>query len=162
MDFAAIDFETATGCRNSACAVGIITVEHGEIAEQYHALIRPPDNCYWRGNIAIHGIRPEDTIEAPTFGELYPEIRQRLRGRKVVAHNEAFDRGVLAATMAHYGLDYAELALADRWECTVRISRAKGYSPNDLATCCRRFNIPLKHHDALSDALACARLYLLR
>ena len=33
---------------------------------------------------------------------------------------------------------------------------------NDLATCCARHGIPLNHHDALSDALACAKLYLLR
>lgn len=41
MNFAAIDFETATGRRNSACAVGIVTVEDGEIIDKYYSLIRP-------------------------------------------------------------------------------------------------------------------------
>ena len=162
MTFTAIDFETATGSRNSACAVGIVTVECGEIVDQYSTLIQPPGNEYWYQNIAVHGIRPADTANAPTFAELYPEIRLRLRGRTLVAHNESFDRRVLQATMAHHGLDYADLELSDPWECTVRINRAKGYRPNDLATCCTRHNIPLNHHEALSDALACAKLYLLR
>jgi DNA polymerase-3 subunit epsilon len=138
MNFTAIDFETATGNRNSACAVGIVTVEGGEIVEQYSTLMKPPDNEYSYRTIAVHGIRPADTADAPTFAELYPEIHRLLHGRTLVAHNESFDRSVLKGTMAHYGLDYAALELADRWECTVRINRAKGHRPNDLATCCAR------------------------
>ena len=67
MTFSAIDFETATGYRHSACAVGIVTVENGEITDQYSTLIRPPGNEYWSGNIGVHGIRPKDTVRAPTF-----------------------------------------------------------------------------------------------
>ena len=163
MNFTAIDFETATGYQNSACAVGIVTVENGEIVEQYYTLIQPPDNYYWRRfTEEIHGIRPADTANAPTFAELYPEFRKRLHGRTVVAHNEAFDRSVLKNTMLHYGLDYGELSLTDRWECTMRIYRTKGFRPCKLSDCCGRLGIELNHHEALSDALACAKLYLNR
>ena len=75
MNFTAIDFETATGKRNSACAVGIVTVENGTITEEYFSLIQPPGNAYFGMNIAVHGIRPQDTLNAPTFDSLYPEIR---------------------------------------------------------------------------------------
>jgi len=61
MTFTAIDFETAIGSPGSACAVGIVTVEGGVIVDQYSTLIQPPDNRYWYGNIAVHGIRPADT-----------------------------------------------------------------------------------------------------
>jgi len=162
MNFTAIDFETATGYRNSACAVGIVTVENRKIVEQYSALIRPPKNEYSFWNIEIHGIRPADTATAPTFAELYPEIKRRLHGRTVVAHNEVFDRSVLKNTMSHYGLEYGELNLTDRWECTMRIYQAKGFQPYKLCDCCDRLGIELNHHEALSDALACAKLYLMR
>jgi len=162
MTFTAIDFETATGYHSSACATGIVTVENGKIVDQYSTLIRPPENYYWGVNIRVHGIHPADTADAPDFAELYPEIRKRLIGRTVVAHNESFDRSVLRKTMAHYKLDYEELALSDRWECTVRIYRAKGFDPCKLSDCCQRLGIELNHHEALSDALACARLYLMR
>jgi len=111
MNFTAIDFETATGYRNSACAVGIVTVENGEIVDQYSALIRPPENHYWGMNIGVHGIYPSDTASAPSFAELYPEIHNRLHERTLVAHNAPFDRSVLQKTMDHYGLDYDALQL---------------------------------------------------
>ena len=160
MNFTAIDFETATGKRNSACAVGIVTVENGVIADTFQALIRPPGNAYFGMNVAVHGIRPQDTAHAPTFAELYPELKSRLQGRTLVAHNESFDRSVLRRTMEHYALDYPELGLAERWECTMRIYKAKGFVPCRLNVCCERLNIPLQHHEALSDAIGCAHLYL--
>lgn len=161
MTFTAIDFETATGHAHSACAVGIITVEDGLITEEYHTLIQPPDNEYWYRNIMVHGIKPIDTLQIPTFDVLFPEIQKRLFGRKIVAHNESFDRNVLAKTMRWYGMYYDELELADRWECTVKIYRAKGYPKANLKYCSDRNGIALNHHEALSDARACAKLYLL-
>lgn len=161
MNFTAIDFETATGKRHSACAVGIVTVVDGEITEEFYSLIKPPNNEYFGMNIAVHGIRPSDTIDAPTFEELFPEIQKRLQGVKLVAHNEVFDRSVLKRTMEHYELDYPELGLADRWECTMKMYKAKGYVPYKLNACCERLGIELNHHEALSDAIGCAKLYLL-
>lgn len=162
MNFTAIDFETATGKRSSACAVGIVTVANGEITEEFYSLIRPPENTYFGMNISVHGIHPQDTADSPTFADLYPEIKRRLQGRTMVAHNEVFDRSVLKRTMEHYALDYAELALADRWECTMRIYKAKGFVPYRLNSCCDRLGIALRHHEALSDAIGCAHLYLRR
>ncbi len=154
MNFVAIDFETAVGKRNSACAVGIVTVENGEIVEEYFTLIQPPDNEYFYRNIMVHGINPEDTANTPFFNELYPEIKKRLAGKTIVAHNESFDRSVLRKTMEHYNLDYEELNIADKWECTYRIHGEA------LNVCCQKHGIELNHHEALSDARACAMLYL--
>lgn len=162
MTFTAIDFETATGHPESACAVGIVTVCDGIITEEFSTLIQPPNNEYWYRNIMCHGIKPVQTLEAKTFDDCFPEIHRRLYQRKIVAHNESFDRNVLAKTMKYYGLYYDELEIADKWECTCRIYRAKGYKPANLKYCCDRNNISLNHHEALSDARACAQLYLMR
>lgn len=157
--FTAIDFETATGAMESACAVGIVTLTNGVITDEYYSLIQPPENEYWRSNILIHGITPAMTESLPGFHAIYPEVRKRLQGRLVIAHNEQFDRNVLKRTMSMYGLDYDELLLPDRWECTCRIYRSLGYKPANLNACCEREGIELKHHEALSDARACALLY---
>lgn len=162
MTFTAIDFETATGHPESACAVGIVMVDDGVIVDEFHSLIQPPWNEYWYHNIRVHGINASHTAFAKPFDGVFPEIRKRLFGRTVVAHNEAFDRNVLMRTMTHYGLYYDELEIADRWECTCRIYRAKGYKPANLRACSERNNIALNHHEALSDARACAQLYLLK
>ncbi len=157
--FTAIDFETATGAMESACAVGIVTLTNGVITDEYYSLIQPPENEYWRSNIQIHGITPAMTESLPGFHAIYPEVQKRLQGRLVIAHNEQFDRNVLKRTMRMYGLDYDELLLPDRWECTCRIYRSLGYKPANLSACCRRQGIELRHHEALSDARACALLY---
>jgi DNA polymerase-3 subunit epsilon len=157
--FVAIDFETAMN--HHICSVGIVTVTNGEIVDEFHALIQPPNNEYSWHTIQVHGITPNMTQYSPNFYHVYPEIKKRLLGNLVVAHNESFDRGVIQKTMKDYGLDYQELQIANKWECTMRIYRSKGYKPAKLNSCCEVHGIQLKHHDALSDAKACAKLYLL-
>ena len=160
MTFTAIDFETATGKRYSACAVGITIVENGQILDEYSSLIQPPDNEYSYYNTKIHGITSYDTTRAPLFPDIYPEIQKRITGDIIVAHNEPFDRSVLQKTMEYYSLDYSELNLPNPWECTLKIYRGKGYQPASLDACCKRQGIKLSHHEALSDARACAMLYI--
>ncbi|KVV14252.1 3'-5' exonuclease [Flavobacterium sp. TAB 87] len=157
-NFAAIDFETATAYH--PCSVGIVTVENGIIVDEFVTLIKPPNNTYSPFTIAVHGIRPDQTINAKSFLEVFPEIQKRLKNRIVVAHNESFDRNVLIKSMALYGLDYESLNINSRWECTVKIYRAKGIKPTKLSDCCREMKIDLNHHEALSDARACAKLFL--
>lgn len=161
MNFVAIDFETANWQKDSACAVGIISVKDGRIEEEYYSLIQPPNNLYNYHNTKVHGITAEQTRYSPTFEDIYPKVKKILFGRKMVAHNESFDRNVLFHTMETYGLSYSELEIASKWECTVKIFRKKKQYPVNLAACCARYNIDLTHHNALSDALACAKLYMI-
>jgi DNA polymerase-3 subunit epsilon len=157
--FVAIDFETAIA--HHICSVGIVTVEEGEIVEEFHTLIRPPNNEYnWR-NVQVHGISERHTANSPNFQQIYPEIHNRLFGKMIVAHNESFDRNVLTKSLFENNLNFDDLNIASRWECTMKIYKAKGYKPARLSSCCEMHGIELQHHDALSDARACAKLFLL-
>ena len=158
--FVAIDFETATGQRNSACSVGIITFKDGKIIEEFHALIQPPYNEYLWKNTEIHGITEYDTRNTGTFDNVYPEIYKRLKGKTIVAHNESFDRSVLKKSMDLYGINAPDLNLHEKWQCSMKLYRAKGFKPANLAACCSVMDIELQHHQALSDARACGWLYL--
>ena len=160
MTFTAIDFETATSKHNSACSVGIVTVENGIIVDEYQTLIQPPKNEYNYWNIKVHGIEPHQTRFAKNFMQLFPEIESRLKNKIIVAHNAGFDKGVLFNSMMHYYLSPSQYPIATSWQCTVKIYQKLGYKPVNLAACCQRLNIPLQHHEALSDARGCAKLYL--
>ena len=160
MNFTAIDFETATGYH--PCSVGIVTVQNGIIVDEFVSLIKPPNNLYNPFTIQVHGIYPRDTINAKSFSQVFPEIERRLKNRVVEAHNESFDRNVLMKSMELYGLQYEDLNIALRWECTVKIYKSKGLKPTKLSDCCREMKIQLNHHEALSDARACAKLYMLK
>lgn len=158
--FVAIDFETALG-HSSPCAVGIVTVENSKIVDEFYSLIQPPNNEYNWYTIQIHGITPQDTIDAPVFIEVYPYIKRRILNQIIVAHNVSFDRNVLQKAMHANNLNYSELNITDNWKCTMQLCRANNKYPSaKLNECCAVEGIKLNHHEALSDARACAELYL--
>ena len=115
-------------------------------------MVQPPNNYYWDRFIDIHGITPEKTANAPTFDKIWHKIEPFINGQTVVAHNGlSFDFSVLAKTLEYYGL---QEPIYEK-HCTYRIYK------QGLSALCEKHNIPLNHHDALSDARACARLYIL-
>lgn len=149
--FTAIDFETATGYRNSICQVGLVRIENGIITQEVNLLVQPPDNYYWNRFTDIHGICAKDTLNSPTFDQIWQQIAPYIENQNVVAHNGfGFDFPVLDKTLDYYNLptpDYNKF-------CTYKIYRS------NLATLCEEHDIPLNHYDALSDARACAELWL--
>ena len=158
LNFTAIDFETATDRRNSACSVAVVKVRDGEVARTYSTLIRPPGLQFSSFNISIHGITPEMVRHERDFAGVWPELRPFLEDRIVIAHNAPFDMGVLKSSL-----------LANRIEppkfyhcCTVQISRkAWPELPNHkLDTVGGFLHVHFRHHDALEDARACAAIPL--
>jgi len=148
--FTAIDFETSQGKRWSICQIGLVRIESGIEKESLSILIQPPANYYWSSFIDIHGIGPEQTIDAPTFDIVWPKIAPFINGQNVVAHNGfAFDFPVLNQTLEYYGKEKPYFT----GHCTYKIFK------NNLSSLCQQYHVPLNHHDALSDALACARLF---
>ena len=143
--FVAIDFETATSERKSACAVGVVVFERGAPTDTLSLLIRPPGNRYDAFNTYIHGIGPSDTKRAPAFPEVWERVAKLLDGRLVVAHNTAFDLSVLRRSAEHHHYRPDPFPFA----CTYRIARsampyAGAWSLDVLAD---EFGIPLLHHD---------------
>ncbi len=150
--FVALDFETALGKRFSMCAVGLVVVKNYSIIEKKWALIQPPNNEYHYMNINVHKITPEMTQNAPTFPEFYPKLKPYLQNNIVVCHNADFDIDVFNQTMSYYGI------VNDiNFEICCTLSRF-GARLND---CCKLYNIDLNHHDPLSDAEACAKLFII-
>ncbi|MGF1608579.1 MAG: 3'-5' exonuclease [Kiloniellales bacterium] len=154
--FAAIDFETANYDRDSACAIGVVVCAEGRIVERQHHLIRPPSERFVF--TYLHGIGWEQVAAAPSFGELWPTLRPLLRQVDfLAAHNASFDRSVLHACCQSHGLP----ALRKSFTCTVDLARRQlSIYPTKLPDVCRRLRIDLRHHQADSDAEACARIVL--
>ncbi|MCX6926910.1 MAG: 3'-5' exonuclease [Verrucomicrobia bacterium] len=154
--FAALDFETADYGRDSACALSIIIVENDTVVDTWTRLIRPPRSQFVF--TYLHGIAWSDVKNQPSFGELWLEAAQKLEGVDfVAAHNAAFDRSVLKACCNTAGLEPPRKP----YVCTVKVARAVwNLRPATLADVCRHLRIPLNHHDAESDAQACARIVL--
>lgn len=154
--FVAIDFETADNGRDSACALALVRVEQGRIVRKEVRLIRPPRRQMLF--TYIHGLTWEHVAGAPRFAEVWQELAPMVDGADfLAAHNAPFDRGVLSACCEVAG----HPAPALPFECTVQLARrAWDIRPTRLPNVCDFLGIPLKHHDAGSDAEACARIVI--
>jgi DNA polymerase-3 subunit epsilon len=154
--FAAIDFETADYGRDSACAVAVVRVEGLTIVDRASYFIRPPRRQFVFSY--LHGISWSDVVDAPTFRQLWPSLQKKLDGIAfLAAHNASFDRSVLRTCCERWRLG----APSHPFQCTVRLARAVwNIYPTKLPDVCRHLHIPLHHHDAGSDAEACARIVI--
>ncbi len=156
MRFAAIDFETASHEPNSACQLGVVVVEDGEIAFEKSWLIRPSRMYFSERCVAVHGIRPRDVMDAPMWPTVWKELRPILETRVAIAHNAPFDMNVLL----HSILGCDELAPRLEFQCTRLIARRTwpGRSGYGLHPTASSLGIQFQHHDALEDARACAQI----
>lgn len=154
--FLAIDFETATHAPESACAIGLTYVESGRVAHEESHLIRPVSREFrftW-----VHGITWADVADAPDFAALWPDLRPWFdRIDFVAAHNARFDRWVLDVCCMAHGFATPRVP----WVCTVELARSLWrLKPAKLPDVCRHLSIPLIHHQAGSDARACAEIVI--
>lgn len=152
----AIDFETSGRAPFSACAVGMARIEGGKVGDVFYSLIRPPSP--YVQFTEIHGLTWDMLKEAPGFGQLYPAMKDFLQGAEMLlAHNAIFDQRVLQACCQRFQKPPIRLPFL----CTLRGARALLPLPSKrLAAVCQYFDIPLTHHHAASDAVACAQIYL--
>ncbi|MEM6776694.1 MAG: exonuclease domain-containing protein [Planctomycetota bacterium] len=156
MDFTAIDFETATHARDSACQLAAVRVRRGEIVHRKCWLIRPRPFHFSRSNIAIHGIHPADVANELEFGDQWPEMAATIGEDTILAHNASFDMGVLLACLNSHDLPTPEL----EYSCTRAIGRRvwpqlPRFGLKPLASW---LGIEFRHHDALEDSIACAKI----
>jgi len=156
LNFLAIDFETANQYRDSACSIGLVRVRGGIITDKVVKLIKPPQT--WFIFTSIHGLAWDDVKNAPDFGLLWPEIEPLFNGVDfLAAHNATFDRSVLSACCEKYGISMPQT----RFLCTMHLARQKwNIHPTKLSNVCEKLGITLNHHEALSDAHACAQIIL--
>jgi len=160
LSYCAIDFETANEHRGSPCAVGLTRVEAGKVTESVVYLMRPPEEVdhFDEFNVALHGITAAMVRNQPRFAERLPEILDFAKGYPLVAHNAAFDLGVIADASRLSGSEVPDLEFA----CTLVLAR-KTY---DLLS----YRLPFvakaagvkidHHHDPAEDARAAAEILL--
>lgn len=161
LNFTAIDVETANNQRASVCAVGIVQVRNGKISETFEWHVTPPTglDSFHARNIAIHGITPEIVRAADnTWADSLDAIQTLAEDQPLVAYNAPFDKSVLHASTLLSGLTPP----ANDFHCALALAKR-------LLTM-EKYRLPLvaaelglesfTHHDAGSDAAACAQIVL--
>jgi DNA polymerase III subunit epsilon len=159
MKFTAIDFETANFKRQSVCSIGLAIVEDYQVVKTIDRLIKPIPNYFESINMSIHGITPNMIENEPTFLELWEDIKPFIENQQLVAHNASFDFSALRYVLDCYQIPYPTLD----YFCSMLISKNvyPGLINYQLPTVCKhiKFN-NFSHHNAVSDAVACANIMI--
>jgi DNA polymerase III subunit epsilon len=163
-----IDVETACSTRGAVCSIGVSVVQRGAVVRERHWYIDPGTRFDPRF-IGIHGITPAQVAGAPRLSAAWSDIDSFLSAAIAllaeptlfaalesapaplfVAHNAQFDRTQIESALGR--------ALPFPIACTVAMSRRAfpKLERHNLAAVSAHLEIALRHHDALSDARACA------
>ena len=155
--YIAFDVETPNRLNHRMSAIGIAVAEDGKIVEEFYSLV-DPETDFEPFNTWLTGISEESVKDAPTFPELWPRIEGLMSGGVLVAHNAAFDLGVLRRCLDDYDIAWKKSV---PYLCTVQMGRrllpGMSHKLNDL---CDYYGIALDHHQADSDSRACAEILL--
>ena len=153
-NFIAIDVETANSSRGSICQIGLAAYRGSNRQWVWSTLVNP-EQAFDEGNVRIHGIRSQDVQSAPNYPSVFDELKRVIEGQFVVSHM-GFDCDALTEASWRYGLVLPET----RWVDTCSVARLVWPSLHShaLNILCDHFSIELKHHDAASDAVACAEV----
>lgn len=150
------DVETPNRNNHRICSIGIVQWENGHQVLAKEWLIQPecPFDSF---NVRLHGISPQMVAHAPNFKAAWPELQPFFEGALVVAHNAAFDMGVLTKVLEAYGLEQPSCHYA----CTVQMAKRRLPKQSfNLAALSASLGVVLsRHHNALADTLACAGIY---
>ena len=159
LPFAVIDFEIANSNYNSACSLGIVTIEGLRIVNKEYFLIQPPNMKLDPEMTRVHGITKNDLVNAPTFEQIWPKIKKYFTGGYIIAaHNAYFDVNVLKNCVENLDDTEVDFLYFDTIQYTNPVCKGHGTSLSDRLA---YFNIELKNaHNALEDAIATADLII--
>ncbi len=129
--------------------IGVIEVDGGEYAREWSTLVNPQRDIPPFIE-ALTGISNRMVANAPTFADVAGELRTRIDGRLLVAHNARFDYGFLRAEF-----DRLDIEFSCQLVCTVKLSRRlfPGHRRHNLDTLIERHTVTCDaRHRALGDA----------
>lgn len=171
--FWALDLET-TGLRAATdriLSVGMVPIRQGVIryGERYATLVHPPaDRALSTEGLRAHHILPGDTAGAPFIEDVLPEIDRRLREGVLLLHFKSLDLAFLREAYRRTRCSWPKPRVVDTVDLLLRLhERQQQWTPHPppprtaLAEAREVLGLPTyPSHDALSDALATAELFL--
>ena len=161
-NFIAIDYETANSSYLSACALGVSVVIQGEVSETFATYVKPPKEFaeFDPFNVMIHGIKPADVKGAPTFDDIWERVESFTSKYElpIACHYSGFDIRVTQALLKYYEKQFSDIRFYDTY--TIARKLWPQLINHKLDTLAETFGIELNHHEASSDAEACAKIAL--
>ena len=174
--FWALDLET-TGLdakRAHVLALAMLPVRRGVIAvgEAFQTLVRPPVGAAIPvETMRAHHLVPSELETAPELADVLPAVTGRLRVGVLLVHHAPLDVGFLKAACRRHSHGWPRVPVVDTVELIWKLARRQRFTkpgaeaerdPDlNLAQARRGCGLPAYPvHDALTDAIATAELFL--
>jgi DNA polymerase III subunit epsilon len=166
--YAALDLET-TGLdpeRDGVVSFGVVPVEQGRVRldlSDYREVQPSADPA--SPAVAIHGLRPVDLEEAPTFERVADNLRSALWRRVVIAWSSWVEASFLSRALGGRAASWERHIVDVRrlvgWLDALEGRGRDAGTEATLAQNAERFGVPLERaHHALWDAFVTAQLFL--
>jgi DNA polymerase-3 subunit epsilon len=171
----ALDLETGglDPRKDPIIAVGMLPVRGGllRLAEAYQSLVRlESDDAITAESVRAHQLVPREVKDAPALADVLREVDRRLGDDVLLVHQAAIDVPFLERAHRRCGVRWRRPAVVDTVDLLVRSAKkARFVDPNasdrdpvlNLSAARARFGLPhYGAHDALTDAVATAELFL--
>ncbi len=171
----AIDLETGglDSRTDPIIAVGMVPVRGGTIrlGEAYRTLVRPEAGVALDPeSVRYHQLVWGEVREAPPLAQVMPEVGRRAAEGALLVHNASVDIAFLKRAFKALGLPWPSPPVVDTVELLVRAAtRSRRWNPSapddlpnlNLTHARREHGLPdYQAHDALTDAIAAAELFL--
>jgi DNA polymerase-3 subunit epsilon len=169
----ALDLETGglDAKRDPILAVGMVPIRAGiiHLGEAYRTLVRPRHGGRIDpASVVAHQLLWGDVAEAPPVEEVLQDIQERLGDGVLLVHQRAIDVAFLRREFKRTGLRWPSPRVVDTVDLILRVGRlgnpeiANDQLPLNLSRARRHHGLPeYQAHDALTDAIATAELFLM-
>jgi DNA polymerase-3 subunit epsilon len=171
----ALDLETGglDPGKDPIIAVGMLPVRAGRIrlGESFRTLVRPGG----RRRIDPESVRAHQLVlgemkDAPTIDDVLPVVERRLRGNVLLVHQRAIDVAFLQEACRRTGVKWPGPKVVDTVDLLLKAAKRARIASPDLPNDRPVLNLsqarearglpPYPAHDALTDAIATAELFL--
>lgn len=168
IEIVALDLET-TGLdprKDVILSIGLVNLDHFgvKLGTAWHSIVRI-DRAIPGESAVIHQITDDQSAAGAPIEELLPELLSRLAGKPMLVHYSPIEQNFVdTACRKLYGAPFI-VPVIDTLEVGQRVFERRNHliQPGDLRlfNLRPRYNLPqYRAHNALSDALATAELFL--
>lgn len=158
--------------KDALLAVGMVPVRSGVVTlrDAWQSLVRPDVGAVSVASIRAHQLVPADVAAAPLLADVVAEVDRRVREGVLLVHNARIDVGFLRRAFRNCRRSWPRPRVVDTVDLLVRLQKKRRFvDPSagekqpvlNLSAARRELGLPdYQAHDALSDAVATAELFL--
>jgi DNA polymerase-3 subunit epsilon len=171
----ALDLETGglDPKRDPIIAVGMLPIRAGRVrlGEGYRTLVRPADGRpIDPKSVRAHQLVWGEVKDAPAVAEVLPEVHRRIGEGVLLVHHRGIDVAFLKDAYRRCGVRWPSPPVVDTVDLLTKVARRAHLKRPELPADPPALNLsaareehglpPYQAHDALTDALATAELFL--